>query len=255
MPPPRVPAKVTDKVYMDFEVSSTSRSDDDNTNTDNNMNTAAKGETEILRLTFHLYGEQCPTAVQNFLHLVKGDLGTQGSISGKPLDYKNSQVHRIVPHFMIQAGDFTHGTGVGGEAAMKQRQLSSSSSSLSSDAANAQSAIYFDDDPACLSKSVYTDKYFVSMANKGPNTNGSQFFITTVKTRWLDHKHMLFGRLAIDDDFDDSVDGDGDDVDANKEVDNNLFNLNRLESFGTSSGKPSKTIRIVDCGVLPLHRK
>jgi len=210
MPPPRIPPKVTHKIELEYEIGEV----DDN-------------EVETLKLKFHLYGEQCPTAVENFIHLCKGDLGN-GPVSGKPLSYKNTEVHRIVPHFLVQAGDITHGNGVGGEAAI--------------------SKLYFDDDPQCLKQSLFNYKYFIAVANRlKPNTNGSQFFVTAVKTRWLDHHNMLFGRLSVEDDFDDAP-PDDDETDY-------VENFEQLMELGSSSGKPIKPVRIRQCTVLPLSKQ
>merc|ERR1712098_177637 len=123
--------------------------------------------------------------------------------SGKPLHYKGSKFHRVIPQFMIQGGDFTHGTGVGGESIYGNK---------------------FDDENFKLK---HTGPYYLSMANSGPNTNGSQFFITTVKTSWLDGRHVVFGKVL-----------EGQDV------------VQRVEGFGSRSGATSKTITIVDSGEL-----
>jgi peptidylprolyl isomerase len=153
------------------------------------------------RMCFELFADAVPETAENFRALCTGEKGL-GS-SGKPLSYKGSAFHRIIPNFMCQGGDFTAGNGTGGESIYGKK---------------------FKDENFKLN---HTQAGLLSMANAGPNTNGSQFFITTTTTPWLDGKHVVFGTLL-----------EGLDV------------LQAMEACGSTSGKPAKVVVISDCGEL-----
>ncbi|KAK8810537.1 hypothetical protein WA158_007112 [Blastocystis sp. Blastoise] len=159
------------------------------------------------RITFELYSNVVPKTAENFRCLCTGEKGM--GQSGKPLHYKGSKLHRIIPEFMCQGyificflgGDFTHGNGRGGESIYGAR---------------------FADENFKLR---HSGPGLLSMANCGPNTNGSQFFITTVPCPWLDGHHVVFGSVK-----------------------NGLEILDQLENLGSESGKPIKEVVITDCG-------
>lgn len=121
------------------------------------------------RVIFGLYGNQVPKTVDNFKCLCSGEKGL--GKSEKPLHFKGSKFHRIIPGFMIQGGDFTNGDGTGGESIYGEK---------------------FADENFKLK---HTRAGLLSMANAGANTNGSQFFITVKETPHLDGKHVVFGEV------------------------------------------------------------
>ena len=118
------------------------------------------------RITFALYDGQAPKTTQNFLMLCTGEKGI-GKTTKKPLHYKHSTFHRVIPGFMIQGGDFSEHNGTGGESIYGGKF--------------ADEAFHF----------KHTRAGLLSMANAGPNTNGSQFFVCTAQTPHLDGKHVV----------------------------------------------------------------
>lgn len=148
-----------------------------------------------------LFSDVTPKTAENFRALCTGERGI--GVSGKPLHYKGSTFHRIIPNFMCQGGDFTRGNGTGGESIYGMK---------------------FDDENF---KVKHTGPGILSMANSGPNTNGSQFFICTEKTGWLDGKHVVFGKV---------VDG--------------YSIVKEMEKVGSDSGRTSQPVIIEDCGQL-----
>ena len=154
------------------------------------------------RVEFELFKDTVEKTAENFRALCTGEKGV--GKSGKPLHYKGSTFHRIIPEFICQGGDFTRGNGTGGE-------------SIYGNKFNDENFLHKHNEP-----------YLLSMANAGPNTNGSQFFITLVKTPWLDGKHTVFGKVVK-----------GQDV------------VKDMEKVGRSpDGKTSKVVKIADCGEL-----
>jgi len=159
------------------------------------------GKTKAGRIVMELRKDVAPKTAENFRALCTGEKGI--GQSGKPLHFKGSSFHRVIPGFMCQAGDFTRGNGTGGES------------------------IYGAKFPDETFKLKHTGPGILSMANAGPNTNGSQFFLCTAQTSWLDGKHVVFGSVT-----------EGMDV------------VKKVEAVGSQSGRTSQPVMIEDCGEL-----
>lgn len=149
------------------------------------------------RMTFELYADTVPKTAENFRCLCTGE-------KGEGLAYKASPFHRIITGFMAQGGDFTSGNGTGGKSIYGKK---------------------FADESFRGKAGKHTGFGCLSMANAGPDTNGSQFFICTANTDYLNGKHVVFGKLI-----------DGEQV------------LKRIESVGSMSGIPKQKVVIEDCG-------
>jgi len=159
------------------------------------------GSLDVGRIVIELFDKVVPKTTENFLRLCVGDKGI-GATTGKALHYKGSKFHRVIPSFMIQGGDFSRGDGKGGESIYGGK---------------------FRDENF---KVRHSKAGILSMANAGPDTNGSQFFITTVATPHLDGKHVVFG-----------------------EVVNGMEVVRQIEATPSNDSRPLSSVVIVDCGV------
>ncbi|KAG5247920.1 peptidyl-prolyl cis-trans isomerase [Salix suchowensis] len=158
------------------------------------------------RIVIGLYGKDASKTAENFRALCTGEKGK--GTSGKPLHYKGTPFHRIISGFMIQGGDIVYGDGRGSDS------------------------IYGSIFPDENFKIKHSHAGVVSMVNSGPNSNGSQFFITTIKTSWLDGEHVVFGKVIQGMDTVYAIEG----------------------GAGTYSGKPRKKVIIADSGEIPKDK-
>ncbi|CAH6719679.1 peptidyl-prolyl cis-trans isomerase [[Candida] jaroonii] len=152
----------------------------------------AVDQVELGRITFRLYDDVTPKTAENFRALCTGEEG---------FGYAGSSIHKIIPEFMFQGGDITKGDGTGGKS------------------------IYGDKFRDENFKSKHHRPYLLTMANTGPNTNGSQFMVTTTVCSWLDNRHVVVGEVI-----------EGFDI------------VEQIKSYGSDNGIPKTSITITNSG-------
>ncbi|CAI4232824.1 unnamed protein product [Auanema sp. JU1783] len=158
-------------------------------------------ERPVGRIVFELYNDYVPRTAENFRALCTGEKG-RGE-KGMPLHYKGLRFTRAIPNFMIQGGDVTRDNGEGGDSIYGER---------------------FDDESFALR---HTGPGILTMASAGPNTNGSQFIITTAEASFLDGKHVVFGRVI-----------------------SGMGVVMEIVERGSLSGELTERVIIADCGEL-----
>ncbi|MCJ1415508.1 Peptidyl-prolyl cis-trans isomerase H [Xylographa parallela] len=157
------------------------------------------GGESLGRIKMELFANVTPKTAENFRQFCTGE--TKNS-QGRPQGYKGCRFHRVIPNFMIQGGDFLNGDGSGSTSIYGTKSFADENFILKHDTAG-----------------------LLSMANSGPNSNGSQFFITTTPTPFLNNKHVVFGKVV-----------DGMDV------------VRKIENTRTRSERPVSDVVVSMCG-------
>ena len=204
---PKDAALVTDCVYLDVRIGP---EDGEQVNVQDGEHAVSS---KSRRIVLGLYGDVAPRTCDNFESLCMGPTSSSDSperlFRGKPYTYKGSVFHRVIPDFMIQGGDWTKGDGTGGRSTFKR-------------------SAKFPDEIGGL-KLTHCGPGVLSMANAGPNTNTSQFFITLTATPHLNGRHVIFGKVMDE---------------------SSMAVVRDIEAVGSSRGKTTTPVFITDCGLI-----